>query len=1107
MKRNWRITSIGWAVLAAGLAAGSVSAQAAAAGLTVTDLRCEYRTNPVGLDVPAPRLSWKLVGDGRGQSQSAYRVVAAADGVDPAEEDAELLWDSGRVQSAQSLNVVYGGPAPASLARVSWRVRVWDQAGEPTPWSERASWSMGLSAEEDWKAAWIGRDEPPEAKPETPLTGSAWVWHAEPDSQGDPPVGIRYFRRDVTVPADRRLTEAIGHFAADNRHQLRCNGNNAGAGASFKQAQPVDLLPFLRPGRNILAVEVENLGDSPNPAGLLGVIELRFEQGDPIRIVTDAQWRSSDRGDPGWDRTDFDDADWTAARVLAEVGAGPWGEVSAGSEDFPLPARHLRREFALESPVKRAMVCISGLGYYELYINGRKIGDHVLDPVLMDYDHRVPYVTYDVTEHVREGANAVGVWLGNGRYFAPRRMVPIETRHYGFPKLRLQARIELADGRVHDLLSDETWRLTTDGPIRENNDYDGEVYDARRDLSGWAEPGFDDSGWAFAARVSAPAGRMKAQGMPPMRVTETLSPVALTQPEPGVWIYDLGQNIVGWCRLRVAGPRGTRVQLRHAEILNDQGRLDTANLRSARCRDVYVLNGEGEEIYEPRFTYHGFRYVELTGFPGTPDLNTLDGRVVHTDLPQTGSFESSNPLLNQIHENVRWGLRGNYLSIPTDCPQRDERQGWQGDRAAESRGETYLFENVTLYSKWLDDIRASQRDDGNLSDVCPPFWALYSPNVTWPSAYVLIPGTLADQYGDRRAIAAHYPSMKRWMAFLEPSVQDGIIDRDNYGDWCVPPEDPALIHSQDPARRTNPALLATSYYARNLQLLAQYARLLELPDEAEQFDARANAMRDAFNHRFLDPETALYDNGTQTSSVLPLAFGLAPEALRPAVFSNLVDNIVNRTDSHIGTGLIGGQWLMRVLSDFGRADLAYRLASNNTYPSWGYMIDQGATTIWELWNGNTADPAMNSGNHVMLVGDLMIWYYEVLAGIQSDPAEPGFRHILMRPHPVDGLDFVQARYESVRGPIESHWRKEDGAFLWDVSIPPNCTATLSIPVPEGAAVTERGRAVSAAPGIRTGNVEKNRLTVRIGSGKYSFAVRGKGRAGSGLGSESESESL
>ncbi|MCH5374934.1 MAG: glycoside hydrolase family 78 protein, partial [Planctomycetes bacterium] len=577
---------------------------------------------------------------------------------------------------------------------------------------------------------------------------------------------------------------------------------------------------------------------------------------------------------------------------------------------------------------------------------------------------------------------------------------------------------------------------------------DGEVYDARRELPGWAAAGYDDSSWQTADIVAAPAGRLVAPMMPPMRVTETVKPVKLSEPRPGVWVFDLGQNIVGWCRLRVEGPRGTAVRLRHAETLDDEGMLYTENLRSAKCRDVYMLRGDGPEVYEPRFTYHGFRFVELTGYPGRPDLSTIQGCVVHTDLPSAGQFACSSPLLNQLHQNIRWGLRGNYLSIPTDCPQRDERQGWQGDRAAESRGETYFFENVTLYNKWLVDIQLSQNEEGNLSDVCPPYWPFYSGNVTWPSAYTIVPGTMYDQYGDRRNLRDHFSTMQRWMEYLSQYIQDGVIARDTYGDWCVPPETPELIHSQDPARKTGKAVLATTYYYHNLHLLSRYAIILGRPqEEARALLDRATEMNRAFHAKFYDAQTGIYDNGTQTSSVLPLAFGMVPESDQRRVFEQLVDNIEQKTDGHIGTGLIGGQWLMRTLSDNGRADLAYRLASNRTYPSWGYMIDHGATTVWELWNGNTADPAMNSGNHVMLVGDLGIWFYEYLAGIKSCCLQPAFKHIVMRPYPVGDLTDVRAEYRSIRGRVDSHWHIADDAFVWEVTVPTGSKATLFLPAP------------------------------------------------------------
>ncbi|NLH15624.1 MAG: family 78 glycoside hydrolase catalytic domain, partial [Phycisphaerae bacterium] len=838
--------------------------------------------------------------------------------------------------------------------------------------------------------------------------------------------------------------------------------------------------------KNVAAVCVENAGTEANPAGLIGAIELSLDNGEKITIFTDASWKSSGKVIENFADVAFDDSAWKAASVVAKFGDGPWGVVACGSDATVLPARMLRKEFAAGKPVRRATAYICGLGYYELYLNGGKVGNHVLDPILTEYNIRNSYVTYDVTAQVANGGNAIGVILGNGRYFAPRGKVPTNTRTYGYPKMILQLAIEYTDGSTETIVSDESWKLTTNGPIRENNDYDGEVYDARQEMSGWAKVGFDDSAWEAAKPVEAPKGKLAAQMMEPMRVTETIRPVSLNEISPGAWIFDMGQNMVGWCRLKVAGPVGTTVQLRHAETLRKDGSLYVDNLRSAACRDIYILKGAGVETYEPRFTYHGFRYVELTGFPGKPDLSTIEGRVVHTDMSQVGNFYCSNPLLTQLAKNIFWGLRGNYLSIPTDCPQRDERQGWQGDRAAESKGETYFFDNVTLYAKWLQDIHESQTPEGNLSDVCPPFWPLYSANVTWPSAFMIVPETLYTQYGDKRAIATHFDAMVKWMDHLATFIKDDLIDKDNYGDWCVPPESPELIHSNDPARKTSAKVLASSYYIHNLHLLAKYAEMLGQPDKAKTFRNRAEKMNQAFHEKLYSTEKSLYDNGTQTSCVLPLAFGMTPAQERAKVFANLVENITNKTKNHIGTGLIGGQWLMRTLSDNGRADLAYRLATNRDYPSWGYMIDNGATTVWELWNGNTADPAMNSGNHVMLVGDLGIWMYEYLGGIRTDPARPGFGHILIQPVPVGDLQHVKVWYRSIRGKIISEWTINGGKFKLNVTIPAGTTATITLPW--GGAVLEGGKDAAKAAGVTKVETREGKSVIEVGSGEYMFEV-------------------
>lgn len=751
-----------------------------------------------------------------------------------------------------------------------------------------------------------------------------------------------------------------------------------------------------------------------------------------------------------------------------------------------LPARMLRREFELGQRVRRATLHASGLGLSELYVNGRRVGDQVLSPGLTDYEKRVLVVSHDVTGLVKKGRNAVGVLLGNGRYFAPRGE---GTVTYGYPKLLLQMVVDHPDGSTTEILSDEAWNVTTDGPIRGNNEYDGETYDARMEQTGWAAPGFDDSGWHRAQLVKPPAGRLVGEKMPPIRVTERVQPVTVSEPRPGVQVFDFGQNLVGWCRMRVSGRAGTEVVMRHAETLKPDGTLYVENLRSALATDRYILKGKGVEVYEPRFTYHGFRYVELTGYPGKASLSTLSAAVVHDDLESTGQFECSNPLLNQLYRNIRWGLRGNYRSVPTDCPQRDERQAWLGDRAAESKGETYFFNIAPLYQKWLEDMADAQRETGSLPDVAPAYWPIYSDNVTWPSCAVIVPGVLWEQYGDLPAVERSYGTAAKWIDYMTRFVTNGIIARDSYGDWCVPPEEPTLIHSKDPGRKTDTNLLATAYFYHDLTLMAGYANALGKRLDARRFSLLADQVKRAFNDRFYQAEKGYYDNGTQTSCVLPLAFGLVTSEQRARVFEHLVWKIEHETDVHLATGLLGTQWLLRVLTENGRADLAYALATQRTYPSWGYMADRGATTVWELWNGDTADPAMNSGNHLMLVGDLGIWMFEHLAGIRPDPQQPGFKHILMQPQPVGDLRFVKASHRSPFGLIVSEWERRGAVFSWKIVIPPNTSATIGIPAASVSAVFESGKAAEHAPGVAFVQMEGGRAVFKLGSGTYAFESR------------------
>ena len=1038
--------------------------------------------NPLGIDTAEPRLSWILTPvnpKARALRQTAYRILVASSDANLRTNSGDL-WDTGRVASAESIQIAYRGKPLASGAAAFWKVQVWDQDGQPSDWSAPANWSMGL-APEDWRGAWIGRDEQgvysDPAGPYAAFAQAKWIW----DSNGaatSAPAGDRYFRVAFNVPGDRHMTEAFAAIGGDNNAEVWLNGHLIASGSNAAMPKVAEITPLIHGGENSLAVRVSH--PRAGRAGLIGAIVVRFGSGDPVVFPTGNTWRVIAKPEPGWEKPVYLDAAWQPAKELGSFGIAPWGQTPILAE-HRLPARYLRRQFAAPKKVRRAMVYYSGLGTSELYLNGAKIGDHVLSPGLTDYDKHVLYETFDVTTQIAQGPNAIGLVLGNGRYYAPRGAAAgaPPARNFGYPKALVQLNIEYEDGTRSEIVSSDAWKLTTAGPIRANNEYDGEEYDARMEIPGWAKPGFDDSKWDAAQLVAPPKGALASQMAEPLRVTETIKPIGVKKLAPGVFVFDMGQNMVGWARIWASGPKGTQIHLRFAESVNKDGSLYVDNLRAARCADTYTLKGEGTEVYEPRFTYHGFRYVEVTGYPGDPTVGALEGRVVHDDMARAGGFTSSNELLNKIHHNMFWGIRGNYRSIPTDCPQRDERQGWLGDRSQVSRSESYMFDVAAFYTKWMTDLEDSQRDNGSIPDVSPNYWQLYNDDLTWPGTLLFVHGMLYDQYADKRVLTHGYDAMKRWIAHERTFVNAGLISKDQYADWCVPPEDPKLIHSQDPARVTDKTLIASSYWYHLLRTMSRYARILDRPTDAADFDRLADATRDAFQRKFFHLERSAYDNGTQTSSILPLYFGIVPEDFRGAVVQSLVDNIEHKSNAHVGTGLVGAQWLMRTLSDNGHADLAYKIATQKTYPGWGYMVEQGATTIWELWNGNTADPAMNSGNHVMQIGDLAVWMYEYLGGIRSDPEQPGFKHSIIRPVPAGDLTFVKASHMTMYGELASNWKREKGKLTLEVTVPPNTTATVWVPAKDAAAVT----ADRSLTRLRT---EPGAAVYEVPSGTYTF---------------------
>ncbi|RYY62540.1 MAG: alpha-rhamnosidase [Chitinophagaceae bacterium] len=814
-----------------------------------------------------------------------------------------------------------------------------------------------------------------------------------------------------------------------------------------------------------------------------------------VRVVTNKEkerWSAAAE----WSVGLLDSSDWKAKWI----GLDGFSEQDQPDSTFTrLAARYLRKEFSIDKKILSATAYISGLGLYELYINGKKAGNDVLAPTVSEYNKRIFYNTYDVTSLVKNGNNCAGVILGNGRYFGMRNyhgkpdpLTQIPQVSYGLPRLLVQVRIAYTDGSSSWLKSDESWKVTDKGPILANSEFDGEEYDARREMTGWSEVGFTENNWQPVSLMPPPTpAKIVSQPNEGIRIKETLKPISVKATTRGTYIVDMGQNMVGWLAVRVKGQAGDTIKMRFAETMKGTDSIYLANMRNAQVTDKYILKGTGAEQWEPRFTYHGFRYVEITGLRAAPALTDLEGKVIYDDVETTGTFKTSDSTINSVFKNAYWTIRGNYRGMPTDCPQRDERVGWMGDRVISSYGESFLFDNSRLYAKWLDDINDSQKENGSIPDIAPTYWDRYADNVTYPSAFILIPEMLRKQFGDTESLKKQYPAMKKWILYMWNTYRENdLVLKDNYGDWCVPPERLDMIWSNDPTRITEGGLLASAYYFYCLNLMTRYATTLGNTADAENFRSVAGKVQSAFNKKYYNSDKKSYANNTVTANLLPLTFGLVPEQDKAAVFTN-IKNRLKEFDNHVNSGIIGGMWLMRGLTDNGAADLAYTIATNKTYPSWGYMVGKGATTIWELWNGDAANPMMNSGNHQMLLGDLLIWYYEYLAGIKTDDREVAFKKVLMNPIFPDGLDFVDASLDTKYGLVKSSWKKTAGGLEWEITIPPNASAAVYFPASDAAAITEGGTAIEGKMTAAKSPDGKDRLVLSIGSGSYKFVVKNK----------------
>lgn len=770
------------------------------------------------------------------------------------------------------------------------------------------------------------------------------------------------------------------------------------------------------------------------------------------------------------------------------------------------PVTMLRKEFRLAATPQRAILYASALGAYEFRLNGRRVGDHILAPEWTDYHTRVQYQAYDVTSLLRRGDNALGALLGDGWYAGRLGMSDALFKKlrgvYGRkPYLIAQLDIELANGEKLTVTTDGSWVSTKDGPIRSSDILDGEVYDARRELPGWDEPGFaSGDSWQPVGVLSPVPARVVAQPNEPIRVVEELKPVALAEPKPGVYVFDLGQNMVGWCRLELSAPAGTIVTLRHAEMTNEDGTIYTANLRDAPQVDRYTARGNGPEVFEPHFTYHGFRFVEVTGLPRKPKPGALTGRVFCSASPETGQFTCSNPMLNRLWQNIRWTQRANLMSVPTDCPQRDERLGWMGDIQAFAQTACYGMDLAAFLKKWIPDVRDAQATDGRYGDFSPHPYdsnARFSGVPAWGDAGVIVPWRAWLNYGDTRLLAEHLDSMKRWIEYIHARNPDLIwrTGRGNdYNDW-LNADTLKLAGWPTKGGEVPKEVFATIYFAHSTELVAKMARIVGRTEDADRYAKLADDIKAAFAKQFVQPDGRL-PGDTQAGYALAVHFGLMPEGLRQQAMAHLIEGI-GRYHQHLATGFLSTRCAMLELSRRGHTDLAWQLLTADTFPSWGYMIANGTTTMWERWDGYVQgrgfqDPGMNSFNH-WAFGSVGEWMVQNILGIQPEEPHPGWSHFTIRPRPGGGVTWAKGHYDSIRGRIASEWTWSGTArrsgFELAVTVPANTTATVYIPAAGATQVTESGQPLAKARGVQFLRLEAGHVVVAVESGNYRFAVK------------------
>ncbi|WP_446743240.1 family 78 glycoside hydrolase catalytic domain [Silvibacterium acidisoli] len=1017
-------------------------------------LQADALHSPLGDDNTNPLLSWKLDDTRAGAKQTAYRVSVASSAALAASEHPDV-WDSGRVASGQSLDVAYAGPELKPETRYYWRVQAWDQHGKAYPASETTWWETGLMGQDHWLGQWIGYED----REQSAIRAAQAEWVTNPEVKGYDRKGETRNELRLGFTPDSEVKKATLYVTGEDTPAAWINGEEvieaqkqpAWGRPPWRNYRHEDVTGKIHPGANVLAIEITHYdgGRSITPMNAIlytenadGTVKI-YKTGTP-------DWKSSFMATGDWQSASFDDSKWKTPVPYPQAHDAFGGADSLG---LPIPTATvaaLRHGFAVTKPIASARLYATAMGAYQFSLNGKKVGDQTLSPGWTDYRQRVMYQSYDVTAMLANGKNVIAALLAPGWYSTPLEWVGQGNNYGETPDaLRAQLKIVYKDGTSQWVSTDGTWKADV-SPIVSAEIYNGETYDARMQQAGWNAPGFSDSKWHEAEVIHPHEPEIEWQSYEPIREERAVHPVAVTHPKPGVTVYDFGQNLAGLPRITMSGRAGATARLRFAELVNPDGTIYIDNLRNAKATDLYTFAKDGAVTYEPTFTFHGFRYMEVTGTTTAPGRDAVEAVVLHTAAPFNVKLSTGSPMVNQLWSNILWGQRSNFVGVPTDCPQRDERLGWSADAQVFWRTASYNMDLEAFSRKYAGDLR------GTLGKV--GMFGIYAPGTAkvnngfgpgWSDAGVVVPWTSWIQSGDPTIIKQNWEGMERYLSTIMESNPDYLWTKNtgiNFGDW-LSPEGP-----------TSNGLIATAYWAYDAKLMSQMAHAVGRTEDEQKYSELYVKIRNAFRKAYVhkngvvgwnksspDSDNALKGSEmveTQTGYSLALHMGLLPEEMRAAAAQRLVDRIVN---NHylIGTGFLGTPYLLEVLSDTGHSDIAYHLLLNTEFPSWGYMVDHGATTMWERWNGDKmlGDPGMNSFNHYAY-GAVAEWIYRYAAGVDTSSLDAGFHTIVLHPHFDARLKNLDFTYDSRYGAIQSKWTEGATGVQWSVVIPPNTTAHL-----------------------------------------------------------------